>query len=156
MGEVDRRSAQPVRLALSEVAGRDVDGAWWPQTNRVAGELPHLMLALASRVGAVEGIGVNWTNTSAFPNFNAAEFPAHPGTPASIDLHLMVITGSIRTITLLLIPFRTSVRLATLVLREAVALPIPMDLLDTRAHLAARRIVQSAQTQAADGRAKTS
>jgi Family of unknown function (DUF5994) len=41
-----RRSARPARIALATLLGGDIDGAWWPHTASVAGELPELVEAL--------------------------------------------------------------------------------------------------------------
>jgi len=41
-----RRCARPVRITLARVLGGDIDGAWWPHSASVAGELPELIGAL--------------------------------------------------------------------------------------------------------------
>jgi hypothetical protein len=41
-----RRSARPARIALATLLGGDIDGAWWPHTASVAGELLELIEAL--------------------------------------------------------------------------------------------------------------
>ena len=41
-----RRSARPARIALATLLGGDIDGAGWPHTVSVAGELPELVEAL--------------------------------------------------------------------------------------------------------------
>jgi hypothetical protein len=38
-----RRSARPARIALATLLGGDIDGAWWPHTASVAGELLELI-----------------------------------------------------------------------------------------------------------------
>ena len=51
-----RRSARPVRLALAQQLGAEIDGAWWPYTASVAGELPGLIEALRPPLGEIVDI----------------------------------------------------------------------------------------------------
>ncbi|WP_435405165.1 DUF5994 family protein [Mycolicibacterium houstonense] len=56
-----RRLASPVRIALADQLGADIDGAWWPHTASVAGELPELVGALHPSLGEVVDIRINWS-----------------------------------------------------------------------------------------------
>jgi Family of unknown function (DUF5994) len=58
-----RRLARPVRLALAERLGADIDGAWWPHTASVAHELPGLIEALHGPLGEIVDISINWSAT---------------------------------------------------------------------------------------------
>lgn len=55
---------QPLRVQLKPAAPNPggtgyVDGAWWPRSRDLAAELPALMQALATRLGAVERLAYN-------------------------------------------------------------------------------------------------
>ncbi len=55
-----RRQSTPIRLTLATELGHDIDGAWWPRTDRIGVELPELTLALRGRLGEITKIAVNW------------------------------------------------------------------------------------------------
>lgn len=59
-----RRLASPVRLALNPCLGGDIDGAWWPHSFALAGELPELIEALHPVLGEVLDIKINWSAAS--------------------------------------------------------------------------------------------
>jgi hypothetical protein len=46
------RQANPVRLSLACELGCDIDGAWWPRTERIQYELPQLVAVLKPMLGA--------------------------------------------------------------------------------------------------------
>ena len=48
-----RRLARPVRLALAQRLGADIDGAWWPYTASVGHELPGLIEAMRGPLGEI-------------------------------------------------------------------------------------------------------
>ena len=66
-----RRLASPVRLALAQQLGADIDGAWWPHTGLVASELPELIEVLHRRLGEIVDIGINWSVSEADVDFNS-------------------------------------------------------------------------------------
>src|SRR3954464_11190214 len=58
-----RRLARPVRIALAQRLGADIDGAWWPYTGDMAHELPQLIGALHAPLGEIVGVQINWSAT---------------------------------------------------------------------------------------------
>ena len=64
-----RRLARPVRLALAQQLGADIDGAWWPHTGVVAREMPDLVEALHQPLGEILDICVNWTASEGAVDF---------------------------------------------------------------------------------------
>lgn len=145
-----RRSARPVRVALARDLGADIDGAWWPHTGSVAGELPGLIAALHPALGEIFDISVNWSETDAVPDLNTMRNGAR-SLPGCGDAHqrVMVIAGRRRRVKLLVIPHRTPPALGLMVLRRAAALPVPdgrqvSDVLET-----AERVVRAAQAESA-------
>ncbi|MEV4150100.1 DUF5994 family protein [Amycolatopsis sp. NPDC049691] len=55
-----------LRLKPAAPATGHVDGAWWPPTRDLAGELPALLAALAARLGRIDRVTYNlgdWPNT---------------------------------------------------------------------------------------------
>ena len=65
-----QRRAAPIRLSLMSELGHDIDGAWWPRTGRIGGELPDLVVAVSPRIGEVTGITVNWPPLQRPPDLN--------------------------------------------------------------------------------------
>ena len=51
-----RRRADPVRLCVARPLGHDIDGAWWPRADRIANELPHLVVTLTPLLGHITSI----------------------------------------------------------------------------------------------------
>jgi len=60
-----------VRISLASLLGGDNDGAWWPHTASVAGELPQLIEALHRPLGEIIDIGVNQSSTDGAPDLNS-------------------------------------------------------------------------------------
>jgi uncharacterized protein DUF5994 len=112
-----RRTASPVRLTLCSELGRRVDGAWWPHSNRLAGELPELVAVLHGRLGEVVDISVNWSVSENLPDLNSRHWQ-------NKHQHLMAVTGRDASANLLIIPSLTPATLAGLLLRIAAGLPL--------------------------------
>lgn len=146
-----RRLASPVRLTMASELGHDIDGAWWPRTASIAGELPELIDALRSRLGQVVDISVNWSSLEGPPDLDALNgrgIPANAG--REIRHHrLMAVIGSQARANLLVVPCRTTPALAVMVLRKAAALAILPIELETEASLTADVIVRAARSESA-------
>ena len=121
-----RRSARPVRIALATLLGGDIDGAWWPHTASVAGELPELIAALHRPLGEIIDISINWSSTVGVPDLNSISYGAK-SMPGWRKRHqrIMVIAGRRARAKLLVVPHMTTPALGWMVLRRAAALPIP-------------------------------
>jgi hypothetical protein len=52
--------ANPMRLSVAHELGRDIDGAWWPRTQRIHYELPPLVAVLKPMLGDVSSVRVSW------------------------------------------------------------------------------------------------
>lgn len=145
-----RRLASPVRLALAMKLGGDLDGAWWPHTASIARELPELIEALSARLGDVTDINVNWSALDGSPVLDPYNrvTTADSGRVLSRQ-RLMMVTGSSASARLLVIPSRTSMSLAVMVLRQAAALPITSTERDTQAFRTADDIVCAASAESA-------
>jgi hypothetical protein len=78
-----RRRANPVRVTLARELGHDIDGAWWPHNDRIASELPDLVAILATRLGEIIDIDVNWPPLQRPPDLNWLGWQAQA--PARID-----------------------------------------------------------------------
>lgn len=137
-----RRPATKVRLTLASRLGHDIDGAWWPRTPGIARELPELIAVLATRLGEIVDIKVNWPSSQGPPKLDSYGWEAK-------RQHVMTIRGSSGSATLLVVPCRTGTALAVLVLRRAAGLPIDDIHLDTPACRIADGIVRAARTQTA-------
>jgi Family of unknown function (DUF5994) len=146
----ERRLARPVRLALASVRGGDIDGAWWPHTGSVAGELPGLIAALRQALGEIADISINWAATDSVPDLDSMRNGARalPGAQEG-QQRLMVINGHRDRATLLVIPHRTTPALGLMVLRRAAALPISDAYQASPAFDTAGRVVRAAQAQSA-------
>ena len=145
-----RRSARPARIALASTLGRDIDGAWWPRTASLAGELPELIQALHRRLGEIIDISVNWSPTDRPPDLNSLA----SGGMSVLGWHdrrrrLMVIVGRRACANLLVVPHLTSAALGLLVLQRAAAIPIPRGQQDSPLCEAADCIVRAAQAESA-------
>jgi hypothetical protein len=120
-----RRLASPVRLALALELGTPLDGAWWPRTASIARELPELIDALSTRLGEIIAINVNWSSLEGSPVLDGLN---HVKTADSARVvghqRLMMVTGSLASANLLVVPCRTPSALAVMVLRQAATLPI--------------------------------
>src|SRR5579875_23365 len=135
-----RRRGNPVRLTLSMQLGNDIDGAWWPRTPGITRELPELLAVLGTRLGDIIGIKVNWSASQGPPKLDSFGWEAK-------RQHVMTITGSAASATLLIVRCRTDTALAVLVLRRAAGLPIDPLHLDTPADRTADGVVRAARAQ---------
>ena len=59
---------------MAGTLGGDIDGAWWPHSASVAGELPELIGALHRPLGEIIDIRINWSATEAAPDLNSMGF----------------------------------------------------------------------------------
>ena len=145
-----RRLASPVRLALASELGGDLDGAWWPHTASIANELPELTDALFTRLGPIVDIGVNWSSLAGSPDLDPLyrSRAAEPG-PMISPQRLMTFTGSKASAKLLVVPSRTSVTLAVMVLRHAADLPVGYGERDTQTFRTADDVVRAARAECA-------
>ena len=134
--------ASPVRLTLALRLGRDIDGAWWPRTARMARELPELLAVLGSRLGEITDVGLNWSSSQRPPNIDVYGWEAK-------HQHVMTISGRNGRATLLVVPHGTSTALAVMVLRRAAGLPIEPIHVDTQACRTADSVVRAARSQSA-------
>jgi hypothetical protein len=138
----ERRQVSPVRLTLASSLGHDIDGAWWPRTAHMAGELPELIAVLGTRLGAIIDIELNWSSSQSPPAFDSYGWEGmHP--------HVMTVSGRRASVNLLIVSHRTSAALAVMVLRLAANLPISPPHRDTQACRTADCIVRAARTQRA-------
>jgi hypothetical protein len=112
-----RRRANAVRLTLARELGHDIDGAWWPRTGRIAGELADLVAVLGTRLGAVIDINVNWSSLERPPDLNWLGWQ-------NKRQHVMTIAGGDCRANLLIVPYTTDGTLARMVLRQAADLPV--------------------------------
>src|SRR5271163_1831404 len=121
-----RRLASPVRLALALELGTSLDGAWWPRTASIARELPELIDALSTRLGEIIAISVNWSSLEGSPVLDGLNRAKTGEDSGRIIGHqrLMMVTGSLASANLLVVPCRTPSALAVMVLRQAATLPI--------------------------------
>jgi hypothetical protein len=147
-----RRLASPVRLSLAIELGGDLDGAWWPRTSSEADELADLADALFIRLGRIVDIGVNWSSLTCSPDLDSLNCSrlAHPGRAIGRQ-RIMTVLGAKGPAKLMVIPSRTSVTLALMVLRRAADLPIEHSERHTPAFAAAEHIVRAARAESARG-----
>jgi len=137
-----RRQANPIRLALARELGRDIDGAWWPRTERITDELGHLVEVLTPLLADITSINVNWSPLQRPPDLN------WPGWEHKRQ-HVMTVRGRRACATLLMIPHGTQRALALMVLRRAADLPIPAAQRATSVFHTASSILQVAHQQLA-------
>ncbi|HTI22854.1 MAG TPA: DUF5994 family protein [Kutzneria sp.] len=71
----DRDHRRPLRLRLKPKARAtgQVDGAWWPRSHDLAGELPDLLAVLSARLGPVERVNYNMNDWLSVPRKIAAD-----------------------------------------------------------------------------------
>jgi hypothetical protein len=142
---IARRRAAPIRLSLTDELGHDIDGAWWPRTDRIGTELPELIVALNGRVGDVSDIGVNWPPLQRPPDLNWQGWQQR-------QQHVITINGGAACANLLIIPYSTNSTLALMVLRRAANLPVDNAHSDTAPFHTAGSIVYAARQQRAVAR----
>jgi hypothetical protein len=145
-----RRLSSPVRFTLGSNLASGLDGAWWPYSVSIARELSGLTAALRDPLGEVIDIGVNWSPLQGVADLDLFHrgVATMPG-PAAAHLRVMTITGSRARANLLVIPCRTSIALAVMLLRQAADLPVLYEHRHTPAYEAASVIVRAARAQVA-------
>ena len=139
-----RRHTNPIRLSMARELGRNIDGAWWPRTERINFELPRLVSVLMPMLGEITAINVNWARFQRPPDFNA------PGWENRTQ-HIMTVNGREARANLLIVPYATLYPLALMVLRRAADLPIEPADRDKPAFTTACGILRAAQQQLATG-----
>jgi hypothetical protein len=135
-----RRPANPVRLSVARKLGGNIDGAWWPRADRIANELPHLVMSLTPLLGHITSINLNWPPLQRPPELNWAGWQHKPQ-------HVMTVKGDDASANLLIIPYATHNALALMVLRRAANLPIDPADREKPAFLTAGSILLAAQQQ---------
>lgn len=116
-----RRLARPVRLVLAAELGSDIDGAWWPHTGSVAGELPDLIETLHKTLGEIIDIRVNWAATEGTLDFNSILSSTRSKNTGPRRPHrLMMVVGRDASAKLLVVPHMTTPALGAMVMRCAV------------------------------------
>ena len=138
----ERRLRSPLRLTLAAKLGHNIDGAWWPRTGHIAGELPELVAVLGSRLGEIIDIKVNWSSSEGPPKLESYGWEGK-------HQPVMTISGRNARANLLVVSYRTSTALAVMVLRRAADLPIDPGHRDTQAFRTADCIVRAARTESA-------
>lgn len=119
-----RRLARPVRLVLARELGADIDGAWWPHTGSVAGELPELIETLHKTLGEVVDIRVNWAATEGTLDYNSILSDSRSKNARPRRAHrLMMVVGRSASAKLLVVPHMTTPALGAMVMRCAVGRP---------------------------------
>jgi hypothetical protein len=144
-----RRLSSPVRFTLASNLGSGLDGAWWPHTVSIARELSDLTDALREPLGQVVDIGVNWSPLQGVPDLDLLNRRGVSATPGRDSRHLrvMTFTGTRARAHLLVVPCRTSIALAVMLLRQAADLPVLYAHQHTTAFHTAGVIVQAARAQ---------
>jgi hypothetical protein len=144
-----RRLSSPVRFTLASNLGSGLDGAWWPRTASIARELSDLADALRESLGQVIDIGVNWSPLQGVPDLDLLNRRGVAATPGRDSRHLrvMTITGTRAKAHLLVVPCRTSIALAVMLLRQAADLPVLYAHQHTAAFQTAGVIVETARAQ---------
>jgi hypothetical protein len=141
--------SRPVRFTLASHLGSGLDGAWWPYTVSIARELSDLTDALRDPLGQVIDIAVNWSPLQGVPDLDLLNRRGVAATPGRDSRHLriMTVTGSQAKAHLLVVPCRTSIALAVMLLRQSADLPVMYAHQHTSAFETAGAIVQTARTQ---------
>ncbi|MEO3761670.1 DUF5994 family protein [Mycobacterium sp. B14F4] len=116
-----RRLARPVRLVLAHELGTSLDGAWWPHTGSVPGELPGLIEALHKPLGEIVDLRVNWAATEGVLDFDSIlNGVASRKVAAPRRRHrLMMVVGRSASAKLLVVPHMTTPALGIMVMRCA-------------------------------------
>jgi len=147
--------ARPVRLALAETLGGDVDGAWWPYSNSVADELPGLIEALHRPLGEIVDICINWPVTKGPLDLETLVGEKRRVVSADCTLmRLMFVDGRRGCAKLLVVPHMTSSDLGGLVMRGAAAMPVGGLERDSRMFATADLVIRTAQVQSAEWSAR--
>ena len=119
-----RRASKPIRVTLAKQLGRNVDGAWWPHTASVAGELPDLVGALHRALGEIVDIRVNWSATEGQLDLETIATGArlHLAGEHHRRPRLMFVAGRMASAKILVVPSLTSQALGLTMLRAAAGL----------------------------------
>ena len=145
-----RRLARPVRLALAGQLGADIDGAWWPHTGSLAGELPELIGVLNAQLGEIVDICINWTATEAPRElYELATNASLMGDGRRRRQRLMVVDGRKGSAKLLVVPHMTSPALGLMVMRCAAARAISGSERQTELFGIADSVMRGAQEESA-------
>jgi len=113
----------PVRFTLGPRKTGRMNGAWWPQDDRlIARELSPLIEGLSAHIGAVSQVSLNWKAGSPRSSMRSAAMPPHL---AGQPFHWVVtLRGEHRTIRMLMVPSHTNKILAMTVMRLAAQMPL--------------------------------
>lgn len=144
-----RRHATPIRLTLALELGHEIDGAWWPRTDRISVELPQLVTALSGRLGEVTSIDVNWPPLQRPPDLNWRGWQQR-------QQHVITVRGMDAVANVLIVPYCTNGTLALMMLRRAADLPIDASSRETPPFHTAGSILFAARQQQAAGCAEDS
>ena len=145
-----RRLARPVRLALAERLGADIDGAWWPYTASVAHELPGLIDASHGPLGEIVDISINWSATEGpLELYEIAAIAQSMRGGQRSRQRLMVIDGRLGCVKLLVVPHMTSQALGVMMMRCAAARSVSGSDRDTKLFEIADCVMRTAQTESA-------
>jgi uncharacterized protein DUF5994 len=135
-----RGSTHPIRLTLARDLGRDINGAWWPRTDRITNELPRLVAVLTPILGDITSINVNWPPLQRPPDFSRTGWEQQ-------RQHVMTLCGAEGCANLLIISYTTYNPLGLTLLRCAANLPIDAADRAKPAFLTASSILRAAQQQ---------
>jgi hypothetical protein len=145
-----RRVARPVRLALAQQLGADIDGAWWPYTASVAGELPQLIEALHQPLGEIVDICINWSVTEApLELYEIAAIARSMRVGQRRRQRLMVVLGRLGSAKILVVPHMTSQELGIMMMRRAAARPLSHSEQEGNLYTIADCVMQAAQSESA-------
>ncbi|WP_249026281.1 DUF5994 family protein [Mycobacterium parmense] len=139
-----RRKVDSLRLSVARELGREIDGAWWPRTDRMTNELPGLIAVLTPLLGEIGSINVNWPPLQRPPDFNWRGWEHK-------RQHVMTVNGAQARANFLIVPYATYTALALMVLRRAADLPVESADQTKPAFLAAGSILQAVRQQLAAG-----
>jgi hypothetical protein len=144
-----RRLARPVRLVLAPQLGFDIDGAWWPHTGSVAGELTGLIEALHQPLGEITEMLINWNAKDGALDFDSILNGGRPANPAPRRRHrLMMVTGRSAQAKLLVIPHMTTPALGLMVMKCAAGKPVESER-DSQWGATAAKVIRDAQAESA-------
>ncbi|HEX2283908.1 MAG TPA: DUF5994 family protein [Mycobacterium sp.] len=145
-----RRLARPVRLVIAQQLGSDIDGAWWPHTGSVAGELPELIEVLHQPLGEILDICVNWSATEGALDFNSLLNTGRMKSIAPRRRHrLMMVAGRSGQAKLLVVPHMTTPEFAAMVMRCATGRPVSDSERDSQWSEVADTVIRDARAESA-------
>jgi hypothetical protein len=150
-----RRRARPVRLALAQPLGADIDGTWWPHTGVVAHELPDLIELLHRPLGEIVDICINWSVTEAAVDLSSIVTGARWKHGDQRRRHrLMVVVGRQGCAKLLVVPHMTPQALATSVMCCAAGRPLQTSQRGTEVLETADSVVRAAREESSSWAAR--